>query len=70
MNTSNNRKSNGGNYKSNNPKKMLNLTGTLPKGLLSPTNNADKHKHAEYFESATTLENHLENTAPITFGTK
>jgi hypothetical protein len=65
------RKTNGrdGHYNTNN-KKMLNLTGTLPKGLLSPTNNGDKHKHSEYFESATNLDNHLENTAPITFGTK
>jgi hypothetical protein len=49
----------------------LNLTGTIPKGLLSPTNAVlDKHKHAEYFESATTLDNHLERTAPIVFSTK
>ena len=37
-----------------NGKKFLNLTGTLPKGLLSPTNN-EKHKHAGYFESASTV---------------
>ena len=37
-------------------KKFLNLTGTLPKGLLSPTNN-QKHKHAGYFESASTIAN-------------
>lgn len=44
-----------GKSKQNN-KKILNLTGTLPKGLLSPTHNgATKHKHAEYFESAQTL---------------
>ena len=35
---------------------MLNLTGTLPKNLLSPTNNStNKHKHSEYFESANTM---------------
>lgn len=45
-------------YDSNaiNGKKFLNLTGTLPKGLLSPTNN-EKHKHAGYFESASTVAN-------------
>lgn len=42
--------------KSKQNKKLLNLTATLPKGLLSPTNNGgSKHKHAEYFESAQTL---------------
>ena len=38
-------------------KKLFNLTGPIPKGLLSPTNNINKHMHAQYFESATTLEN-------------
>jgi len=38
-----------------NAKKKLNLTGTLPKNLLSPTNQGYKHKHSDYFEST----NHL-----------
>lgn len=39
-----------------NVKKKLNLTGTIPKGLLSPTNQSNnKHKHSEYFESANTV---------------
>lgn len=43
--------------KNQNAKKKLNLTGTLPKGLLSPTNNGtNKHKHSEYFESTNTNE--------------
>lgn len=46
---------------------MLNLTGTLPKGLLSPTNNSNnKHKHAQYFEIANNSGyNQFENTLPI-----
>jgi hypothetical protein len=40
---------------SKNQKKKLNLTGTLPKGLLSPTNNGYKHKHSDYFESTNTF---------------
>ncbi len=46
----------------------MNLTGTMPKGLLSPTQNSKKHKHAEYFESAQTVAyNQFENTMPIQF---
>ena len=40
---------------SKNAKKKLNLTGTLPKGLLSPTNNGYKHKHSDYFESTNVI---------------
>lgn len=39
------------NHKNSNGKKKLNLTGTLPKGLLSPTNNSKKPKHSDYFDS-------------------
>ena len=53
-----------------NSKKIMNLTGTIPKGLLSPVNNVNlKHKHAEYFESASTVAcNQFEQTAPIIIG--
>jgi hypothetical protein len=52
LNKSNNPKKNNSQNKIS-VKKLLNLTGTLPKGLLSPMNNGNpKHTHAEYFESA------------------
>ncbi len=48
----------------------MNLTGTLPKGLLSPTNNSiKKHTHADYFQNTTTdlKLNKFENTTPLNF---
>lgn len=51
-----------------NAKKMLNLTGTMQKNLMmSPANHSNnKHKHAEYFESANTLAyNQFESTIPV-----
>ena len=45
----------------------MNLTTTLPKGLLSPANNNNKHKHAQYFESAVNVEKTFETTAPLLF---
>jgi hypothetical protein len=48
-----------------NTKKKLNLTGTIPKGLLSPTNTSNiKHKHSEYFESANTVAYNESNALP------
>jgi hypothetical protein len=48
---------------------FLNLTGTLPKGLLSPTNNScKKHKHADYFKNANSIAfSKFDKTTPINF---
>lgn len=47
----NSKKTSGLSTSKNAAKKKLNLTGTLPKGLLSPTNNSKQPKHADYFDS-------------------
>lgn len=39
-----------------NAKKKLNLTQTIPKGLLSPTNNSNKPKHSNYFDEGSKVE--------------
>lgn len=47
-----------GHSQNKNGKRLLNLTGTIPKGVLSPTNNIKNNKHAHYFESAAEQPDH------------